>query len=212
MSEVNPEKSGMALAMLPKPEPLAGNGSDGHKPDTKISTPAQPSAARPQDISSIYMPPHNYFAVWYLINLASLTVGSLAAQSPAIHDGFKAILMSLAIAAFFVSFIGIIIVAYDMWPRSGHAKVLGGILGFSLVLAYVVVTPGWTDDIEGDSGRISCALGGFHLGFVLEGLTGCVGRMLKVLEGTSEEPEPPRNRFAQGTGGKPEPPAAAPSL
>ncbi|GJC80268.1 hypothetical protein ColLi_03106 [Colletotrichum liriopes] len=212
MSEVHQEKNGMALAMLPKPEPLAGNGSDGHRPDTEIPTPAQPSAARSQDISFIYTPPHNSFAVWYLINLSSLTVGSLAAQSPAINYGFKAMLMALAIFPFFISFINIIIVAYDMWPRSGHAKVLGGILGFSLALAYVVVTPGWTDDFEGDSGRISWALGGFHLGFVLEGVTGCVGRMLKVLEGTSEEPEPPRNRFAQGTGSKPEPPAAAPSL
>ncbi|KZL81368.1 hypothetical protein CI238_00402 [Colletotrichum incanum] len=122
------------------------------------------------------------------LTMLSLIVGSLAAQSPATDEGFKDVFVPLAAIAFIVSMVGFIIMAYDMWPRSGHARVLGGTMGFILPSALVVATPCWPVGIEGDVRRIASALGGFHLGFVLEAVTGCVGRMLKVLEGTREEP------------------------
>ncbi|KAK6227318.1 hypothetical protein QIS74_00873 [Colletotrichum tabaci] len=209
MSRVNSENG----ASYSKTDFSAGSGSQGPRANAATLTAAQQAAAQPPSISPNPMPPQNYFATWYFINLgALLIIGSLTVKSSSITRPSKIQLVVPAAVAFLASGIGTIIMTYDVWPRSGHARILGSATGFCLMLAYVIVTPGWGEGVEGDFARLACALSGFHLGFVLESVTGGAGRFLKLLEGAREEPEPPRSRAAWDRGAKPQPSVGAPSL
>ncbi|OHE98978.1 G-patch domain-containing protein [Colletotrichum orchidophilum] len=138
----------------------------------------------------------------YFINLATLaTIGSLSVRiSPSGDEEPKLLLAVPAVSLFLVSGVGVIITMYDVWPRTGHRRLLGSILGFTATLVYAITIPSWTFGIGQVLGRGFYLLSGFHVGFWLESVTGFMGRVLKALENSKEEPLPQKNRSAdEGT-------------
>ncbi|TKW56046.1 hypothetical protein CTA1_7761 [Colletotrichum tanaceti] len=118
MGQVNSEDG----ASFSNTDPSAGNGSQGPRAEAATSAAAQQAAARPPSTSHNLMPPRNYFATWYFINIgALLIIGSLTVKSSSITRPGKIQLIDPAAVAFLASGVGIIIMAYDVWPRSGHA-------------------------------------------------------------------------------------------
>ncbi|KAK1636445.1 hypothetical protein BDP81DRAFT_427624 [Colletotrichum phormii] len=108
---------------VPQMEPAAS--SDGPKPSTTVPSTTKPdtSNAEPsQTNNDIESAPENYFATWYLINLAALaTIGSLSVRPPpttGTEEG-KVLLAVFATILFFVSGLG----AISRRTMSGRAPV-----------------------------------------------------------------------------------------
>ncbi|KAL2883066.1 hypothetical protein SGCOL_001253 [Colletotrichum sp. CLE4] len=156
------------------------------KPDTPNTEPSQTN-------NNVDSAPENYFATWYLINLAALaTIGSLSVRPPSTtgtEEG-KVLLAVFVTILFFASGFGTIITAYDVWPRTGHHRFLSSLLGVTPALIYGITAPSWTVGVGQTLGREFCLLSGFHVGFWIEGVTGFMGLVLRALKNSREEPLP----------------------
>ncbi|KXH57757.1 hypothetical protein CSAL01_05908 [Colletotrichum salicis] len=192
---------------VPQTEPAS---SDGSKPSTTGASTTKPDTPNPgpQENNNNDSAPENYFATWYLINLAALAaIGSLSVRPPpttGTEEG-KVLLAVFATILFFVSGLGLIMMAYDVWPRTGHQRLLGSLLGVTAALIYGITAPSWTVGVGQTLGREFCLLSGFHVGFWIEGVTGLMGLVLKALKNSKEEPLPRKIIAAGGDVAKAQP-------
>ncbi|KAK2769396.1 hypothetical protein CKAH01_01003 [Colletotrichum kahawae] len=130
---------------------------------------------------------HNYLATWLVINLVCwFIICGLGSGSATIPVEGRAIIGGFASFIFAGSFLGLLIMAEEVWSRTSHTRMLGGTMGVGLTASYALMGEGWNNGWH----RTAVALSGWYVGFVLESTTGVFGLLLQRLANTGEPQDP----------------------
>ncbi|KAF9879725.1 hypothetical protein CkaCkLH20_02536 [Colletotrichum karsti] len=130
---------------------------------------------------------HSRLQHWLVTNMVCwLIIRALGSGKATVSLDAQRTIGMTACMCFFGSFLGVIVMAERVWPRTFNVRGIGGMAVFALMMSSAIGGNGWNNCWH----RISFALSGWYVGYVLETVTGVFGMCLQSLANSGEEPDP----------------------